>query len=169
MIFCQTDHWYFQRTQFQKQDLERSSLPSWTVSVYQHLLKGWRLRNQKQITCWQWIRMRENGDNLNFNFISLSTPTVDKNWVYWHIICCIVGKWCGIWLKLFVNSKFTERSFLCAQLDLFTSFVCLLLDCEYSYSQVIPSFWLCLCADILGYAVCIFRTTDTKYVMFCIG
>ena len=28
--------------------------------------------------------MRENGDSLNFNFISLLNPAVDENWVYQH-------------------------------------------------------------------------------------
>ena len=79
-------------------------------------------------------------------------------------------KWCRTQMKLFVNGKFTERHhFFCAWLDLIsTSFVCSLLYCEYSCSQVTQSF-LAVCSPTLGYAVQNFCTTDAKYVMFRIG
>ena len=91
------------------------------------------------------------------------------------IVCCTVifGKWCHVWcfnlFKLFGNCKFTERFhfFSCAQVDFcLTIFVHSLYRSWVILTQVTPSF--CLCALILGYAVCIFYTTDTKYVMFCI-
>ena len=63
---------------------------SHTVSVQQHLLKGGRLRNQKQNARWHQTQMRENGCSLHFIFISLPTPAVDKNPVSRHIICCTV-------------------------------------------------------------------------------
>ena len=41
-----------------------------------------------------------------------------------------------------------------------------LLDCEYNYSQVYVSLWLCLCTESsAGSTPCIFRTIDTKYIM----
>ena len=56
---------------------------------------------------------------------------------------------------------------MCVQLDfLLTSFVYSLLNCEYSCSQVAPSFLAIssICSLILGYAVRIFHTTDAKYI-----
>ena len=64
----------------QKQDLEWASVPSHTVSIYQHLLKGWRLWNPPKNVQRHRIRTRENGSSLNFNFILLPSPVVDVNW-----------------------------------------------------------------------------------------
>ena len=66
------------RKQPQKLDLEWTSMPSHIVSIYQYLLKGWRLWNQKQKVHWHWIWMRENDVSLDLNFISVLRPTVDE-------------------------------------------------------------------------------------------
>ena len=73
-------------------------------------------------------------------------------------------------IETFLNSKFTDRfHFFCAWLDfLLTIFLCSLLNCECSCSQVTTSF-LAVCLLIVGYAVCIFHATDAKYTMFHVG
>ena len=120
-------------------------MPSHTVKVYQYLLKlkGWRLQKQKQNTYRHRIRMREKGGSLNFNFILLPSPMVNKNWVYQHIIYCTV--------YLRKNDAVYDWNFL------WTSFICSLLNCEYCCSQVTPSFLLLaissICSLILGYAL----------------
>ena len=55
----------------------------------------------------------------------------------------------------------------CAWLDSIYCFhiICSLSDHECSYSQVTDHVGF-VCALSLGYAVCIFHTTDTKYLMF---
>ena len=55
--------------------------------IQQNLLKGRRLYNWKQNAHWHWIWMRENGGSLDFNFISLPNPMVDKNG-FFDIVCC---------------------------------------------------------------------------------
>ena len=108
--------------------------------------------------------MRENGNRFNFSVISLPNLAVDENWVCWHCLLQFTfGKWCHLWcsdlFKLFVNGKLTERfRFFCAQIDfLFTILICSL-DRSWAPSSS-------LCPLILGYAVHIFRITDTKCVM----
>ena len=87
-----------------------------SISVYQNLLKvkGRRLRNWKQNTHWHWIWMRENGCSLDFNFISLSNPAVDKNWVcQHHLQQFIFGKWCHIMLyDVSLCSNFLRMAYL---------------------------------------------------------
>ena len=91
--------------------------------------------------------------------------------VYGHIVSCTVYL-----QKMMLGMTETLRTanplnvltfkFLCAWLDfLLTSFVCSLLNCKYSWSQITLSF-LAVCLLILGYAVCIFCTTHAKYLMF---
>ena len=76
--------------------------------------------------------------------------------------------WNFLWMANSLNI-----STVCAQLDfVLTSFVCSLLNCQYSCSKVTQPFlvvcWLRFCF-FLGYAVHIFHTTDAKYVTFRIG
>ena len=78
------------------------------------------------------IQMRENGSSLDFNFISLLNPVVDKNWVCRHcLLQFFLEKLCRVQcsdlFKLFsVHGKFTERYHtFCAWTDLLlTIFVC---------------------------------------------
>ena len=147
---------------------------------------------------------RENGSSINFIFILLPSPALDK--MYCVLYCSSQENDATydvlIYSNFFVNGKFTESfhfcmfwpfffcfthacvcqvllvdcniaiatyiwEFLlyecnfgggvalysgmptltfCAWLDfLFTVFICSLSDHKYSYSQVTPSFWLCLC------------------------
>ena len=99
-----------------------------SVLYYQNLPKGRKLRNRKQNTRQHWIRMRENGSSLDFNFISLLNPAVDKNWVYrHHLLQFFLERMMFRSIQTFsVTSKFTEHYHIfCARIDLlFTIFVC---------------------------------------------
>ena len=61
-----------------------------------------------------WIRMRENGGSLDFNFILLLNPAVDENWVYQHRLLF------QSILTFSVTNKFTEHCHIfCAQIEYF--------------------------------------------------
>ena len=127
-------------------------MPSHTFSVCQHLLKGWRLRNWKQNCCSEGISVRGNDSSLDFNFISLPSPMVDKDWVYQHIVCCaVIGlqKMLLRVIKTFCQWKihWLFPLSVCIVSLSFDLFHLLTFRSEYSYSQVIPSFWHCLCAN----------------------
>ena len=93
-------------------NMKSETVPSLTIHMYQNLLKCRQLRSRKQNMHWHQIRMRENGGSLDFNFISLPKPMVDKNWVCRHHLL-ILGKWCYVrcsnLFKLFMNGIFTEH------------------------------------------------------------
>jgi len=97
----------------------------------------------------------------------------NENWVCRHCLQQFnFRKWCRVCFglfKLFVNGMFTEcfhPFFFSSETDfLFYYFHQLTLQIV-RYIQVY-SIILALCT--LGYAVCIFCTTDAKYVMFYVG
>ena len=63
--------------------------PSHTVSTQQHLLKGEDHKTESKMHIQQ-IWITENGSNLDFNSISLPSPTVDEKLEKPVIICCNV-------------------------------------------------------------------------------
>ena len=114
--------------------------------------------------------MRENGSSFSLNFISLPNPAVDdKNWVCWHHLQqFIFGKWCCVGcfdpFKFSMNSIFAEHFLFSLSTDrLSFYYFCLVTLQILSYIQVY-SVVLALCS--LGYAVCIFHSTDAKYLTF---
>ena len=141
-------------------------------TVYQNLLKGRRLRNQKQNVHLHQIQMRENGSSLSFSFISLPNSMVNENWVCWYLQQFIFKKWCHVWcfdrFKLFcVNGTFTERFHLCvclcvcAKTDFcFTVFVCSLYNYRLSATFKLLHHFGFVRSRL---SVHIFRTTDTNH------
>ena len=115
--------------------------------------------------------MRENGGSLDFNFISLPKPAVDKNWVCRHRLL-ISGKWCRVrcseLFKLFMNGMaylLNVSTFSCTDRISFYYFRLLTL-------WIVSSINFALCTNSVQGVCCrlrIFRITDAKYVMFRVG
>ena len=82
--------WSINRAQSQKLDLEWAVMPSHNVSIHQHLLKGWRLRNQEQNAHQHQIRMRENGGSLGLTSCRYQVLQQMRTGVYQHTVCCTV-------------------------------------------------------------------------------
>ena len=145
--------------------------------MIQNLLKGRRLQNQKQNACWHRLRMRENGGNLNFNFILLPNPAVDENWVCWHCLQqFIFEKWCHVQcfdLFNFLGEWHIYWMFplcvcvcVCVQGQ---TFFLLFSSVHFIDRQLHSSYSIILAFCALDYAVRILHTTDTEYVILCVG
>ena len=115
--------------------------------------------------------MRENASSLDFNFISLLNPAVDKNWVYrHHLLQFFLEQMMFRSIQTFsVTSKFTEHYHIfCARIDLlFTIFVC-------SRYRPWATIWL---LHHFGFVMCVnsrlycmhFSCHWRKIRMFCVG
>ena len=139
-------------------------MPSLTVHVYQNLLKCRRLWSRKQNVRWHQIQMRENGSSLNFNFILLPNPAVDKNWVCQHCLLIMPRTMFRSIHTLYKRHIYWTFPLFCVRRDFrFTIFVWSL------YRLWTPS--VSLCAPIPRWCcrLRIFHITDSKYVMFHIG
>ena len=118
-------------------------------------------------TCVDTVQMRENGGSLNFNFISIPNPAVAENWVCWHRLQQLIfGKWCCVHcfdlFKLFSKSHIYVSTLCVCKERLF-------LILFSSTHQLHSGYCIILALCALGFAVCIFQTTDAKCVIFCVG
>ena len=144
-------------------------MPSLTVRVYQNWLKCRQIQSRKQNACWHQIHMRENGGSLDFNFISLPKPVVDKNWVCQHCLL-IFGKWCCVrcsnLFRLYQWHIYWMFPLFRTWIDFrFTVLVCSL------YRSWALSISLCALIQSKVYAAgnTFFCISDAKYVMFRVG
>ena len=72
--------------------------------------------------------MRENGDSLDFNFISLPNPTVDKNWVCRHRLLIVTHTMFRSIHTLYEQHIYWMFPLFCVWVDFcFTIFVCSLM------------------------------------------